>query len=135
MIKTLTPITLLLLISSCSSNYTVSTNVDRENFKHYFSPTKVKIYKDEQEFPAKYNFIGLVEGQDCQRKSHLAAPDEITARTDARRNAAEVKANAIIFTGCAPIVSEAIDSHCISTLVCYGKAYQVENAVKKESSK
>lgn len=122
----LTVLCLLTLTVSCTNQYNISTNLDRENFKHYFSPTSVNIYKDENLFPAKYKFIGLVEGQDCQRKAHQAAPDDITARTDARRKAAEMKANAIIFTGCAPIVLEKITAQCLQSIVCYGKAYQIE---------
>ncbi|WDE01372.1 Rcs stress response system protein RcsF [Thalassomonas actiniarum] len=109
------------LLGGCSSQYQVSTNLDEENFREYFSPTRVKIYQNEQEFPGDHRYIGLVEGQDCQLKPHHAAADEINARTEARRQADEKKANAVIFTGCTEIKS----AQCISLRVCYAKAYQV----------
>ena len=127
------PTILLFFVISCSTNYTVSTNIDSNNFEEYFSPAKVTIYQSEQDFVSYYKFIGLVEGEDCQLAAHLAAPDEINARTNARRQAYQQKANAIIFTGCAVIDAEnvmpdPIKKQCLSTVVCYGKAYQVDNS-------
>ena len=110
----------IVLISSCGS-YSVSTNLDKQRFKDYFSPTEVKIYQNEQEFTDKHQFIGLVEGQDCQIKAHHAAPDEINARTQARKQAYNQEANAVIFTTCVDIESQ----QCTKLLVCYAKAYQV----------
>ena len=113
---------IVFLLSGCAGNYTVNTNLDKENFQHYYAPSKVNIYKDESSFSGRYQFIGLVEGQDCQEKPHHAAPDEVIARTEARRQAFDKKANGIIFTGCAMIESK----QCTSLLVCYGKAFKVE---------
>jgi len=118
-------------ISGCSSNYSISTNLDKKNFQQYFAPTSVKIYQSEQEFNAAYQFIGLVEGQDCQAKAHLAAPDEVIARTHARAQAYKQNANAIIFTGCGLITDDKSSKQCLATLVCYGKAYVV-NAEKRK---
>ena len=42
-------------ISGCAKINDISTNLDRENFKSYFSPTTVKIYTDEKEFTGKHN--------------------------------------------------------------------------------
>jgi len=128
----LTTLLLTFLLISCNSNYTVSTNLDRNNFKEYFSPSKVTIYQSEEEITKRYKFIGLVEGEDCQLKAHHAAPDEINARTNARRIAFQRQANAIVFTGCAVVDSTMTNQspqkqQCLSTLVCYGKAYQVDN--------
>ncbi|MFT5759083.1 MAG: RcsF protein [Alteromonadaceae bacterium] len=114
-----------ILLVSCSTQYQVSTNLDKENFKQYFAPTSVKIYQSEQDFNSPYQFIGAVEGQDCQEKVHLAAPDKIIARTHARAQAFKQNANAIIFTGCALIEDDKSSKQCINTLVCYGKAYVV----------
>jgi RcsF protein len=116
----------LLALSACSSQYTVSTNLDKENFKNYFSPAQVKVVKDEHEFVGRYKLIGMVEGQNCQARAHHAAPDQIAARTQARRQALKMQANAVIFTGCALIKDDQANKQCAATLVCYGKAYQVE---------
>ena len=125
-----------LFLSACASRYEVSTNLDSKNFKKYFSPTKVTIYKNEQDMLAqpsptnevvkkKYHYIGAIEGEDCQEKSHHQVPDEINARTDARRKAFELGANAIIFSGCALIENNKADKQCVATTVCYGKAYKL----------
>ena len=103
----------------------IFSKVINENFQQYYSPTSVKIYQSEQEFSSAYQYVGVVEGQDCQSKDHLASPDEIIARTHARTQAFEKRANAIIFTGCALIADDKSSKQCISTLVCYGKAYIV----------
>lgn len=125
-----------MLISACTSRYSVTTNLDNENFKNYFSPTKVIIYKDKQAMLAqssstndvikkKYHYLGAVEGEDCQTKTHHQAPDEVNARTNARRTAFELGANAIIFSGCALIEKNDSDKQCVATTVCYGQAYRV----------
>jgi RcsF protein len=113
-------------LTGCSSSYTLSTNLDRENFQTYFSPAQVKIVESEAGFTGRYKLIGLVEGQDCQAKAHHAKPNEIAARTQARRQAYEQKANAVIFTGCALINDDQASKQCLATVVCYAKAYQVE---------
>ena len=115
-----------LTLSACSSTYTLSTNLDKENFKDYFSHSHVKVVEDESDFTGRYKLIGMVEGQNCQAKSHHALPNEIEARTQARKAAFEKQANAIIFTGCALMNDDQANQQCVSTIVCYGKAYQVE---------
>ena len=115
-----------LLLSGCAKINDISTNLDRDNFKHYFSPTKVEIVESEKDFTGKYNFVGLVEGESCQEKAHHAAPNEIDARTEARRNAYELEANAIIFSQCVMIEQDQAAKHCVASTVCYGRAYQVE---------
>ncbi len=117
---------LSLLLFSCS-NLSTTTNLDSENFVNYFAPSKVKIYPNEQALPAQHRLIGLVEGQDCQIKAHHAQPDEINARTDARRKANALNANGIIFSECALIE----DKSCHAMLLCYGKAYQILESTDK----
>ncbi len=116
----------MVVTSSCAQHYSFSSNMDKKNFHNYFSPGKVKIYQNEQMFTRKYHYIGGVEGESCQTNAHHEPANEITARTNARRNAFELGANAIIFTGCTLIDSAASDKQCITTRVCYGKAYQLE---------
>ncbi len=116
-----------LFLFSCS-NLSTTTNLDSENFVNYFAPSKVKIYPNEQALPAQHRLIGLVEGQDCQIKAHHAQPDEINARTDARRKANALNANGIIFSECALIE----DKSCHAMLLCYGgKAYQILESTDK----
>ena len=119
-----------LLATGCAKINDISTNVDRENFKNYFSPTKVTIVEKEQDLNGKYKFIGLVEGESCQEKAHHALPNEIDARTEARRNAYKLGANAIIFSQCVMIEEDKAAKYCLASTVCYGRAYQVEQAKK-----
>ena len=112
---------LLPLLVSCSGNYTFDSNMKADNAKEYFSASKVKIFKDEAEFMSSFEYVGLVEGEDCQKKSHLAAPDAINARTQARQLAFKQQANAVIFTSCVDIETK----HCVAQVVCYGKAYRL----------
>lgn len=109
--------------SSCSQKITVSSNLDPDNFRDYFSTSKVKIITDESELIKPYKFIGLVEGQSCQEKPHYELPDEITARTDTRNNAYKLHANAVLFTACTLIENNEADKQCVATRVCYAKAY------------
>lgn len=109
------------LLNGCAKISTVKTNLDRDNFEHYFSPAQVTIYENEAQFASKSLLVGSVEGENCQAKPHLAIPDKIEARTEARRKAFELGANAIVFSGCAEFSTQ----HCHASIVCYGKAYQV----------
>jgi RcsF protein len=130
-------LTTITLITSCNSRH-VSTNVDKENFSDYFSASKVKIYEQEKDIKTRHNYIGVVEGQDCQIKPHHAAPDEINARTQARRQAFEQQANAVVFTGCALLTSEQLArlnnssdaQQCHAIVICYAKAFAVESPTK-----
>ncbi|SEL45803.1 RcsF protein [Colwellia chukchiensis] len=113
-------------VAGCANINQVSTNLDKENFQHYFSPTNVRILTQEQELGSDYRFLGLVEGQSCQAKAHHAVPNEIDARTQARRQAFGLGANAIIFSQCVLIEDDQAAKHCLATLVCYGRAYHIE---------
>lgn len=121
---------LSILLSSCSSNFTTRTNLDAKNFSDYFSPSKVSIITSINDLEGEYKYLGLVEGEDCQKKQHHAKPDEINARTQARKKAYKLNANAIIFTGCAQLNKEATSKQCVSATVCYAQAYLLETQPK-----
>jgi len=131
-IKSLSYLTITLLLTSCSNTYTTKTNVDKENFSDYFASSNVKMYKSEKDFNTTFQYIGLVEGEDCQAKEHHAEPDEVNARTNARKAANKLKANAVVFTGCTLISKEQASQNptpkqCVATTVCYGKAYYLNH--------
>jgi RcsF protein len=127
LLKYTTCITLLLILLSagCAKINDISTNLDPESFKHYFSPTRVKIVTSEKEFTDHYKFLGLVEGESCQEKAYHAVPNEIDARTEARRQAYKLEANAIIFSQCVMIEADEAAKYCLASTVCYGRAYKV----------
>ena len=72
----------------------------------------------------------MVEGESCQEKVYHAAPNEIDARTEARRKAYELEANAIIFSQCLMIETDETVKYCVASAVCYGRAYKVEQDKK-----
>ena len=109
------------MLASCTGNYTFESNVKPDNATEYFSASKVKIFNDESEFMSSFQYVGLVEGEDCQKEQHLAPPDVVNARTQARQVAFKQQANAVIFTSCVDIETK----HCVAQVVCYGKAYQL----------
>jgi RcsF protein len=119
--QTLSILIVLPLLASCSGNYTFESNVKPDNANEYFSASKVQIFKNETEFMSIFQYVGLVEGEDCQKEPHLASPDAINARTQARRAAYLQQANAVIFTSCVDIETK----HCVAQVVCYGKAYRL----------
>lgn len=138
MFKTSLIMALVVSISSCSNNY-VATNLDKMNIKRYFSASQVEIYEQESDILTPHQYIGVVEGQDCQIKPHQAAPDEVNARTQARRNAYDKQANGIIFTGCALLtppqlakLNKSNDARqCNAIVICYAKAFIVTPPVEK----
>ncbi|SET32977.1 Rcs stress response system protein RcsF [Thalassotalea agarivorans] len=112
---------LLASLIACTNNYNVKTNLDKENFDNYFAPGKVQVLTDTSDPKFSYKQLGIVEGEDCQKKAHLAKPEASRARTDARSKAHALGANAIVFSGCADIPS----NQCVAAIVCYGQAFQV----------
>lgn len=129
---------LLMFISSCSSSF-VTTNLDKENFSTYFSAANVKVFKSAKEIKSSFELMGIVEGQDCQLKPHHAVPDKINARTQARRKAANLKANGIVFTSCVLLSQSQLEQlnnnnpaqQCHAMVICYGKAYAIDVLSKK----
>ena len=132
-INTLSIIITSTLLTSCSNSY-ISTNLDKENFQAYFSASNVIIYDHEKEINGRYQYIGSVEGNACQIKPHHKKPDKINARTQARQQAFDQKANAIIFTGCITLNQEQLTQlnnsndarQCHAVIICYAKAYALE---------
>lgn len=120
------PLLAVLLMGACSANYQMQSNLDPDNLLKYFSPSKVTIYNSEADITEKHRFIGAVEGESCQQKPYHQKADQLTARTNARRNAYLLKANAIIFSGCALIEGDKAAKYCISSYLCYGRAYRVD---------
>ena len=130
--------TIASLIVGCSTK-NLSTNLDRENFQDYFSPATVTIYQQEKDIKTRHKYIGVVEGQDCQIKPHHAEPDEINARTQARRQAFEQQANGVIFTGCALLSPQQLATlnnssdaqQCHAIVICYARAFAIEQPTDK----
>ena len=113
--------TILSLLPSCS-NFTVSTNLDKEKIKDYFAPSTVTIYKNDAQLPSVNKYISAVEGESCQIKTSDAPANKVEARTQARINAYHLQANAVVFSHCAQTQTK----ECQQLLICYAKAYKVQ---------
>ncbi|RHW77204.1 Rcs stress response system protein RcsF [Colwellia sp. RSH04] len=128
-------LTITTFLTSCSSNYVVSTNFDKENIDQYFSASNVEIYNKEGDLPGPYKFVSLVEGQDCQSMPHQAEPDKINARTQARQQAHQLDANAVVFSGCALLDNEKLAKinasndakQCHAIIICYARAFKIND--------
>ncbi len=112
----------LLLLSGCS-HYQFSSNVDKQNFDSYFKPSQVIVYSKSEQQNLNYELLGAVEGSSCQREENDLPADIKQARTNARINAADMKANGIVFQSC---IDFAQDKSCISNIICYGQALYVD---------
>jgi RcsF protein len=138
MFKTSMIMLLVIMIASCSNNY-VASNLDKNKIERYFSASQVDIYKQEQDIKTRYEYISAVEGQDCQVQPHHAAPDEVNARTQARRQAFNKKANGVIFTGCTLLTPQQLSQHnnsndaqqCHAVVICYARAFLIGSPAKQ----
>lgn len=110
-----------LLLAGCANNMQVETNLDEENFTEYFAAGSVEMFDSTNALPGPAKFIGLVEGESCQMNASDALASAADARTAARKKAAALDANAVVFTSCVEID----EPQCHMLLICYGKAYQL----------
>lgn len=115
-------ISLSALLFGCA-NYSVSTNLDKKNFTQYFAASNVNVYASEQQLPTFHHYVGMVTGESCQAKASAAPANKGEARTNARKKANNLKANAVIFTSCITTKTK----QCDQLLICYAKAYHVNN--------
>ncbi|GAA5190434.1 Rcs stress response system protein RcsF [Ferrimonas gelatinilytica] len=107
----------LLLLTACSNDYRFSSNLDPDNFEDYFAAGNVVLVDT---LPPQAEALGVVEGQSCQREAQDPAPNGAEARTDMRRNAAQLGADAVKLLRCSEVDPEA--SGCLALMVCYGQA-------------
>jgi RcsF protein len=111
---------ILLLLTSCS-NYTFTSNINKDKITNYFAPSYVRVYNKETQLPTAHQYIAMVEGESCQQKASDALANKAEARTTARRKAYKLKANAVVFSKCVELKTK----QCNQLLICYAQAYQV----------
>ena len=109
-------------LTSCASNYQFESNIEPDKVKQAFMPSIVNVYPSVNALPEQHRFISLVEGESCQKTTNEPPATEAQARTDARRQALAMNANAVVFTGCV----EVPDEQCQHLMVCYGASYTVK---------
>ncbi len=114
-----------LFLAGCSSSYTFHSNLDKQNFTEYFKAGDVKVYKPDALPTSAYRAIGLVTGESCQTLSSDKVATEADARTQARKNAADLGANGLIIRNCATLNEK--NSSCMTHVLCSGQAIKLNN--------
>lgn len=115
---------ILFVITGCSSDYTFSTNLDRENFRDYFAPSRIKVYQSISP-PAQFKSLGKIVGESCKRQDNDVPPTIDAARIDAQRQASRIGANALIIEHCSTIKGKEAKP-CVEVVRCSGQAIQDE---------
>ncbi|NKF51112.1 hypothetical protein G3R49_11150 [Shewanella sp. WXL01] len=115
----------LALLSGCAGEYTFNSNLDSQAIDEYFKPGEVTLFDKGVQPRQSYEILGLVQGQACQQTVNDAPADKAQARTEARRNAADMGANGLLIQNC-HVIDEP-DSSCQSQALCVGKAIKLQN--------
>lgn len=126
--KTITSITLILLLSACNSNYTFNSNLNSDAIEDYFKPSEVTVYEGDVQPLGQFELKGLVQGEACQAKENGVPVTIADARTQARRAAADKNANGIIIKSCTLITEPA--PGCFSSALCIGQAIKTPTPSK-----
>jgi len=118
-------IAFIVFISGCSQ-YLFTSNLDKKNFEEYFKPSQVTVYEKSELTNLKYKTLGAIDGSSCQEEEKDLPASIEEARTNARINAADMRANGILFQTC---LNFERDNFCVSNIICYGQALDVKNSV------
>jgi RcsF protein len=119
---TLLLVPLLPLIVTGCADFSFNSNLDKESIDSYFKPSRVQVYEQAELASRNYLYLGTVEGSACQTDAMQPAPKAGDARTEARRQVADMGGNGVIFSQCAEFNDTPT---CVSQLVCYGQALNV----------
>lgn len=114
-------IPLSLLLSACSS-YSFNSNLNKENFEHYFAVSNVDYYQTDQLAKFHVEQLGMVEAEDCQSLVNQPPAEKQQAMISAKRQAAKLGANGIIIDAC---IAPPRSKQCISSYICYASAIKV----------
>lgn len=111
------------LFAGACSNFEFKSNLAPSNFKEYFKPSAVSEVNDEMIANTPSRSVGFVEGLSCQISENTAIATEAEARTEARRKAADLGANAIKFGKCVHLRETPA---CYVSITCYADALVVD---------
>jgi RcsF protein len=118
--KTFSASAIILLLSACAGEYAFNSNLDSKAINEYFKVGDVTLYEGSSFPSGKYDIIGLAEGEFCQEHANGAPASIEEARTEARKQAADMGANGLIIKQC--MLTEEQDSACYSRSLCVGQA-------------
>lgn len=115
-------LTSAIMITGCSSGYRIESNLDKDNIANYFNVWGIKALTNQELSRYPYKVLGTVEGISCQENDNHPLPNISDARSEALTVAADMGANAIVFSTC---IEFEPSSACLASLSCYGKAIQL----------
>lgn len=110
---------MILTLSGCSHNLPIETNLDKDKVDAYFEVSGVKVLTNQELSNYAYKILGTVEGNTCQIDADNPPPKTSDARVNARKQAAKMGGNAIVFSTCAEFGPSPA---CLASVSCYGKA-------------
>lgn len=117
-------IAFIVFISGCSQ-YLFTSNLDKKNFEEYFKPSQVTVYEKSELANLNHTTLGAIDGSSCQEEEKDLPASIEEARTNARINAADMRANGILFQTC---LNFEPDNFCVSNIICYGQALNVNTS-------
>ncbi|EKT4485958.1 MULTISPECIES: Rcs stress response system protein RcsF [Shewanella] len=114
--------TLVLLLGGCAGEYSFNSNLDSQAIQEYFKPSEVQLF-DGSRPTGQYEVLGLVEGNACQSELDGVPASMADARTEARRAAADMKANGLIIKNC--VETQEAAAGCYTSAMCVGQAIRL----------
>ena len=125
--KYLTVLLASIVLTSCS-NFEFKTNLDPQNFKEYFKPSYVTEVDEDDLATVPNKSLGIVSGLSCKIKDTDAQANEADARTEARKKAVDLGANAIKFGKCVRLENTPA---CQVSVTCYADALIIDESKLK----
>lgn len=116
-----------LVLSGCQ-DVSFESNLSPQNFVEYAKPATVDVYTSDELAEHRYRSLGLVSGLACQETEDDFIARESEARTDAKIQAADMGANAIVFGKCVRLEKT---KACNVSVTCYGEAFKVDDSFEK----
>jgi RcsF protein len=112
-----------LLLTACASDYGFNSNLDGAAIDDYFKAGKVTVFDASTLPKAPFKRLKLISAQQCQLTSKEPPVTIADARTELRRQAADIGANGILMKNCQVIETDEQD--CFSRALCVGEAISI----------
>ncbi len=107
------------------SGVSVRTNLNPGNFTDYFKASGVDVVTYEELEGSNYVRLGTARGLSCQEDADSFPANEADARTELKRHAVDMGANALVINQC---IRAAETGACSLSVTCYGDALYVKDS-------
>ncbi|MGL4476397.1 MAG: Rcs stress response system protein RcsF [Shewanella sp.] len=114
----------LVLLSGCAGDYSFQSNLSGKAIDDYFKAGDVTLYTRDQAPNGLFERVKMVAGESCQLEANSPPATMAEARTELRRQAADVGANGVMLNNCVTFTNEA--EGCVSRIQCLGQAIKVQ---------